>query len=109
MVVGLHVPPQELERRIEARTRSMFAAGVVDEVRRALAGGVSPTAEKALGLREIATLPSAEAKQRLVVRTRQYAAYQRKWLRRVPGLVTIDATRPTDEVADAVLEVARAR
>jgi tRNA A37 N6-isopentenylltransferase MiaA len=87
----------------------MFDNGVVEEVRAALAGRVSITAEKALGLREIVTLPPAEALERLAVRTRQYAAYQRKWMRRIPGLVSVDATRPAREVADEILEVARTR
>ena len=43
------------------------------------------------------------------VRTRRYAAYQRKWMRRIPGLVSLPADRPPSEVADAILEVARAR
>ena len=109
LIIGLDVPADELERRIVARTDAMFAQGVVEEVRAALAAGVSPTAAKALGLTEIATLPEAEARDRIVIRTRRYAAYQRKWLRRIPGLVSVDGTRSPEEVADAVLEVARAR
>jgi tRNA dimethylallyltransferase len=108
-IVGLEVPSDELERRIVVRTDEMFARGVVDEVARALAGPVSRTAEKALGLAEIATLAPDAARERIIVRTRQYAAYQRKWMRRIPGLVTVDATRPVMEVVDAILEVARAR
>ncbi len=87
----------------------MFARGVVEEVREALVAGVSQTAAKALGLHEIATLPEQEARERIIVRTRRYAAYQRKWMRRIPGLVSVDGTRSPEEVADAVLEVARAR
>ena len=80
-----------------------------EEVRSALEGAVSKTAEKALGLREIDSLSADDARDRIVARTRQYAAYQRKWMRRIPGLVMVDATRPTAEVVDAILEVARAR
>ncbi|RDI75134.1 miaA: tRNA dimethylallyltransferase [Gaiella occulta] len=109
LIVGLEVPRDELEHRIVERTDAMFRAGVVDEVRRALAAGVSRTAEKALGLREIATLPEVQARERIVVRTRRYAAYQRKWMRRIPGLVSVDATRSPEEVVDAILEMARAR
>ena len=109
LIVGLDVPSAELERRIAARTDAMFERGVVDEVRRALEGPVSKTADKALGLHEIASLPAGEARDRIVVRTRQYAAYQRKWMRRIPGLVMVDANRPSAEVVDAVLEMARAR
>ena len=87
----------------------MFAAGVVEEVRRAVEQDVSRTAEKALGLREIAELPPETAFERILVKTRRYAAYQRKWMRRIPGIVMIEADRPANEVADEILEVARAR
>ena len=109
LIVGLDVPAAELERRIVARTAAMFERGVEEEVRHALGGPVSKTAEKALGLREIGALPPDEARERIVVRTRQYAAYQRKWMRRIPGLVTVDGTRAAAEVVDAILEVARTR
>jgi tRNA dimethylallyltransferase len=109
LVAGLDLPPERLEERIRARAEAMLAAGVVDEVRNARAAGISRTAEKALGLRELAALPPAEALERIVIRTRRYAAYQRKWMRRIPGIVMIDGDRPANEVADAILEVARAR
>jgi tRNA A37 N6-isopentenylltransferase MiaA len=99
----------ELERRIEGRTQAMFEAGVAEEARRALVGPVSETARKTLGLEEAATLPPEEARAAIVARTRRYAAYQRKWMRRIPGLVSVDANRPPGEVADDILEVARAR
>lgn len=109
LLVGLEVPPPELERRIEERTRAMFEAGVEEEVRAALAGPVSSTARRMLGLDEVASLPREEAIRALVLRTRRYAAYQRKWLRRSPGVVSVPADRPAAEVADEILEVARAR
>ena len=109
IVAGLDVPAAELERRIANRTDAMFERGAVEEVRAALAAGVSQTAAKALGLREIATLPELEARDRIIIRTRRYAAYQRKWMRRIPGLVSVDGTLTPAEVADAILEVARAR
>ena len=104
LIAGLDVPPDELERRIVERTDAMFAAGVVEEVRAALAAGVSRTAAKALGLDEIATLPEDEARERIVVRTRRYAAYQRKWMRRIPGLLAVDGTRSANEVAETILQ-----
>jgi tRNA dimethylallyltransferase len=108
VIVGLELPPDELERRIAARTAAMFAQGVVAEVRAALASGVSRTAAKALGLDEIATLPEPEARERIVIRTRRYAAYQRKWMRRIPGIIPVDGTRPVHEIAGVVLEAASA-
>ena len=108
-IFGLDLPEDELARRIAARTDAMFAAGARDEVRRALEHPISHTARQALGLEEVATLPEDEAKAQLTLRTRRYAAYQRKWMRRIPGLVSLDADRPPGEVADEILEVARAR
>ena len=66
LIVGLDVPTDELERRIEARTRAMFDAGVEDEVRQALTRPLSSTARKIMGLREVAELPRAEAEAALV-------------------------------------------
>jgi tRNA dimethylallyltransferase len=109
IVFGLDIPREVLAGRIEARARAMFAAGVEEEVRRALAAGPSATVVYALGLREIAELPRAQAVEALIVRTRRYATYQRKWMRRIPGLVTVNADRPPDEIADEIVEVASAR
>jgi tRNA dimethylallyltransferase len=109
LVVGLDVPPDVLAQRIEQRTRAMFDRGVEEEVRRALAGEVSSTAAKVLGLREVAELPREAAITAIVRRTRQYAAYQRKWMRRVPGLVRVDAGRPADAVADEIDALLAAR
>jgi tRNA dimethylallyltransferase len=109
LVVGLEVAKETLAERIRARTEEMFERGVVAEVRHARAGAVSRTAEQALGLAELETLPQEEAFERILVRTRRYASYQRKWMRRIPGIVMIDGDRPSTEVTDAILEVARAR
>lgn len=86
----------------------MLELGVVEEARRAYAKGMSRTAEKALGVRELVEHSADEASQLIVARTRRYAAYQRKWMRRIPGIVMIDADRPPEEVADAILQMARA-
>ena len=109
IVFGLDFPPDVLLERVERRARQMFDAGVAEEARAALAGDVSSTAIHALGLREVAELPREEALDALIVRTRRYAAYQRKWLRRIPGLVSVNADRPPGEVADEIVEVARTR
>jgi tRNA dimethylallyltransferase len=108
-IFGLDVPRDVLEQRIERRAREMFEAGVVEEVHRALAGGVSATAIHALGLREVAELPPDEALAAVVLRTRRYAAYQRKWMRRIPGLVSVNANRPAEAIANDILEMASAR
>ena len=109
IVFGLELPGEVLAARIEERARRMFAAGVETEVAAALATGPSPTVARTLGLREIAGLPREEALAALIVRTRRYTSYQRKWMRRIPGLVSVNADRPPDEISDEIVEVASAR
>ena len=103
-IVGLDVPAEELERRIDDRTRGMFERGVEAEVRLALAGPISQTARTIHGLSDVAELPPDEATEAIVIRTRRYAAYQRKWMRRIPGLVPVDASRPPGEVAQEIVD-----
>ena len=107
LICGLAVSSDVLERRIRERADAMFEDGVVAEVRAALAKPLSRTAGKALGLFDIAELEPAEALERVVVRTRRYAAYQRKWMRRIPGLVTLDGERPAGDVADEIVALAQ--
>ncbi|HTO26353.1 MAG TPA: hypothetical protein VMJ49_10660, partial [Gaiellaceae bacterium] len=109
VLVGLEVPKAELERRIEKRTRAMFDAGVEKEVRHALEQPISPTARKTMGIDEISNLPRDEAIAALAARTRRYAAYQRKWMRRLEGVAMVAADRPPGEVADEIVALARTR
>ena len=39
--------------------------------------------------------------------TRRLARYQRKWLRRMPGVVTLDGTRTAEEIADDIVALER--
>jgi tRNA dimethylallyltransferase len=109
LVFGLDVPRDELVARIEARTEEMFEAGVEEEVRRALAGPISRTARMIHGLRDIAELPRDEAVAAYNRRVRRYAAYQRKWMRKLPGATIVSAKAGEGKTADAILEMARAR
>ena len=108
LVVGLDVP-KDPRARIAERTRRMFELGVEDEVRQALEAADVRTARKVIGLDEVATLPREEAIEALIVRTRRYAAYQRKWLRRLEGVVIVAADRPPEETAAEIVELARTR
>ena len=109
LIFGLDVPRDVVAARIELRARRMLDNGAEEEARRAVAAGLSETARHVHGLRELTELTHDEAFEALVSRTRRYAAYQRKWMRRIPGIVMIDADRPPGEVADEILEVARPR
>ena len=107
-VVALDVPLDELDRRIELRTRAMVEHGVVDEARAAWANPLSQSASQVLGLEEFATLPEAEAIDRIARATRRLARYQRKWLRRLPGVIRLDGARPPEEIADEIVALERA-
>jgi tRNA dimethylallyltransferase len=99
LLFGLNVARDELLRRIEARTQSMIERGVEEEARAALDGPISTTARAIHGLADFADLPREEAVEAYNRRVRRYAAYQRKWMRRIPGLISVSAARPPDETA----------
>jgi tRNA dimethylallyltransferase len=109
LVFGLDVPKEILAARIEARTRAMFERRVEDEAARAAGLSLSSTARQVIGLREVAQLPREEAMAAIDRRTLQYAAYQRKWMRRIPGLIPLDAGHAPADAAEALLAVARER
>ena len=102
-IFGLEVTKAVLEERIRERTEAMFESGVGEEVARALRAPVSRTASQIIGLREIAELPRDKAVAGIAVRTRRYAAYQRKWMRRLPSVQAVSADRSAAETAAEVL------
>ncbi len=108
LLVGLEVPLEELDARIEARVAAMIEQGAVAEAQAAWAARLSATARKVLGLEEFATLPADEAAAAVLLATRRLARYQRKWLRRLPVAATLDASRPPEEIADEVVALAGA-
>ncbi|HLM93847.1 MAG TPA: tRNA (adenosine(37)-N6)-dimethylallyltransferase MiaA [Gaiellaceae bacterium] len=107
LIFGLDVPKDALDERIRERTEAMFASGVEKEVARALGAPISRTASQIIGLREVAELPRDEAVAAIALRTRRYAAYQRKWMRRIPGIQTVSPDRPAQETAAELLAQAQ--
>jgi tRNA dimethylallyltransferase len=107
LVFVLDLPLEELDRRIERRTRAMAVSGAADEARRAWARPLSDTARKVLGLEQFATLPLAEAVAEVEQATKRLARYQRKWLRSLRGAVTLDGNRPAEEIADELVALGR--
>jgi len=87
---------------------TLVEQGAVAEAARAWSQPLSQTARKVLGLEELATLPLAEAIEAVVAATRRLARYQRKWIRRLPGVVTLDGNRPPEELADEIVALAGA-
>jgi len=108
LIVALDLPLEELDRRIDERTRAMAAAGAAAEAAAAWRGPLSATARKVLGLEQFATLPEGEAVAAVALATRRLARYQRKWLRRMPGVITLDGRRPAEELADEIVALGRA-
>jgi tRNA dimethylallyltransferase len=89
--VGIDVPLDELDRRIEVRVTAMVEAGFLDEVARLAGTSRSRTASVALGYDELARhlagdLSMEEAVAAVVLRTRQLARRQRRWFRRDPRI-----------------------
>ena len=85
--------PPELEQRIEARTRAMLRAGLVDEVRRLREEGLekNPSAARAIGYREVLEVldgkrPERELAAAIMQDTRALVKKQRTWFRtQLPG------------------------
>ncbi|HZT91172.1 MAG TPA: tRNA (adenosine(37)-N6)-dimethylallyltransferase MiaA [Gaiellaceae bacterium] len=107
-IVALDLPLDVLDGRIALRTRAMAEHGAADEAQRAWSQPLSATARKVLGLEEFATLPLDDAVEAVTAATRRLARYQRKWLRRMPNVTTLDADRPPEEIADEIVALGRA-
>ena len=92
-----------------------MAAGLLDEVRRVAAGGMSRTAGQALGYKELlehldgrVSLDDGRGRDRRP-RTRRFAVRQERWFRRDPRVRWIDIDRdPVAEVVPAVVDALRA-
>lgn len=96
-VVGLTRARDELLRRADERMTAQLQAGLVDEVRRAMAGGLSRTATQALGVKEIVehlegrrTLEEATDRFRRNVRT--FVRRQLQWFRADPRVAWMDVS-----------------
>jgi tRNA dimethylallyltransferase len=88
-VVGLDVARATLWERIAARVDAMLAAGFVDEDAALRGRRLSRTATAAIGYAELweyldGSTTLDEARERIVIRTRRYAARQQRWFARDP-------------------------
>jgi tRNA dimethylallyltransferase len=108
LVCSLVLDQERLENRIRARAKRMLAEGAVDEAVAAWSRPLSSTARKVLGLEEFATLPPAEAVEAVVAATRRLARYQRKWIRRFPGVVALAGRKPHKVLVDEIVALAGA-
>jgi tRNA dimethylallyltransferase len=113
-LIGLRWPRPVLATRIERRVTAMLDAGLLDEVARLAAAGLSRTARQALGYKELLAhldgrIALDEAVASIVTRTRQFAVRQERWFRRDRRVRWIDVDRDAvAEVAPIVVEALRA-
>lgn len=115
-VIVLTLPREQLHRRIERRVDQMFSAGLLDEVRalRSAYPSWSPTAAKAIGYEEACALldrklSHEEARERIIIRTRQLAKRQETWFRHqaVAHWLMITEQDAPQTVAQRVLDLWR--
>jgi tRNA dimethylallyltransferase len=99
LLAGLMMDRNVLRERIDARVDAMVAAGAADEVARAEAAGASHTARMAHGYRDLLTGDLDAMK----TRSRQYSRRQLVWMRKLPGVLSLDVTgRAPEEVAEDI-------
>lgn len=116
--VRLTLPRPVLHQRIESRATDMVHRGLVEEVAAALADGapLSGPGMDGIGVREAVDVLQGRMPRDMLVpaialATRQYAKRQDTWFRhQIPGSVlALDATRPADQIAAAIVSAWDAR
>jgi tRNA dimethylallyltransferase len=112
--IGLSWERETLNRRINARVKTMLAAGWLQETRRLLErfGSLSPTAQEATGYHELiehlqGRMRLDEAFEQIKMATRQLARRQMKWFRRWTQVKWLAGDRPVEELADELLQIWR--
>ena len=110
--IGLDWDKDALNRRINARVKSMIEAGWLDETRRLLDrfGTLSKTAGEATGYRELIDHLAGrssldDAIEQIKIATRQLARRQMKWFRRFRHVHWISGNLPLEEKVAAVLKI----
>jgi tRNA dimethylallyltransferase len=112
--IGLDVPRDVLDVRIEQRVARMWSAGFVDEVRRLERDGLREgrTASRALGYRQVLGFLAGEtdeqtARSETVRLTRRFARRQLTWFRRDPRIRWLPFDDPAllEHALDAVRSV----
>jgi tRNA dimethylallyltransferase len=107
--IGLSVPRPVLDERIAARVDRMWAAGLVDEVRRLEPYGLREglTASRALGYAQVLRFLAGEwteerAREETVRATRRFARRQESWFRRDPRVRWIAHDVPVERALDTI-------
>ena len=108
--IGLLTEREVLDARIAARTRAMFAAGLVEETRGLLGarGGLSRTASRAVGYAQALDVlagrsSTEEAVDATILATRRLARRQERWFRRDAGTTWFEASGDPARTLEAAL------
>jgi tRNA dimethylallyltransferase len=117
VTVGLFVNRAELDRRIGERLDRQLDEGFAEEAEALVErpGGLSRTARQALGYKELfaylgGECTLAEARARIIRRSKALARRQEAWFRRDPRIAWLDATQPDLlAVFSTVVSAARGR
>jgi tRNA dimethylallyltransferase len=107
--VGLNPPREQLYERIDERVKRMFDGGLVDEVRRLLAGGIPSSAKafEAIGYRHViadidSCIPHDQTIRIIQRDTRRYAKRQMTWFRKQSEVMWFDGPGDSDEIKNKV-------
>ncbi|MDP9845726.1 tRNA (adenosine(37)-N6)-dimethylallyltransferase MiaA [Streptosporangium lutulentum] len=99
--LGVEVPREVLDARVEARVERMWEAGLVEEVRRLSAQGLagSRTASRALGYAQVLRFLDGEwteeqAREETIRATRRFVRRQESWFRRDPRVIWLPQQAP---------------
>jgi tRNA dimethylallyltransferase len=114
--IGLSPDRAQLYARIEQRTRTMLAAGWIDEVRRLIANGFPPASKpfQFIGYAQLrdhvaGRVSEKDASRSIAQSTRQFAKRQMTWFRREPGVQWLAGFGDDLEVETAALKIATKR
>ena len=108
-LVGLNPPRADLYKRIDERVHRMFQAGLVEEVRKLIAGGIPTSAKafEAIGYRHVienadSCIPQDETIRIIQRDTRRYAKRQMTWFRKQSEVTWFDGPGDSDEIKKKV-------
>ncbi|MFI5177498.1 MAG: tRNA (adenosine(37)-N6)-dimethylallyltransferase MiaA [Vicinamibacterales bacterium] len=114
LTLGVSMPRPALRERVAARVDAQFARGVVEEVRRLLAGGVPATAHAFSGLvyRQVIELlhgvrDEAATRELIVRENMRYARRQAIWFRKEPDVRWIAGPGESEAAASEAEDLVR--
>ena len=109
-IFGFTLKRELLYKRIDQRVEKMFEEGAIEEVRRILKIGPSLTAEKIIGIKEIASflegkITFEEAKDLMKKNTRHFAKRQFTWFRKDKRIDWIDIEgKSSNSIVEEILK-----